>query len=752
MESNSTVRDIDSLKGLVKQLKGDLYVAFDLETTGLKFHTDKIIGIAVAGSSFSSYIVLREFVNGELVEALSETEVLPLLHALLQKRLVMHNGAFDCKFIWKTFNIPIQNNLYADTMLLQHTLNENLFTYGLKELGVTYFGKSAGDQKEELKESIAANGGTKNEFFKASTEIMAKYACQDVRLTYKLFKLLEPQLTPALRKFFYDTEIMPLYKNVTIEMEFRGMPLDMPLVERTQVEMAVSIQELEEEIQKDIAHLLGSFNQWYISTKFPFKLTGQFMQKLAAIMAPEGWPKTKKAGYSMSKTDFAKAVKKGKLLAGSQFEAIAFRGEKVPPELIQRIQVELAKEATGAHIFNLSSKDHLRRLFFGTTTVESMLQEVPINRTETGLGQVDDEFLDKMAQKYGWAQKLRTLNKLNKIKSTYVDGVLEKQHEGIFYPSFYQHRTVSGRYGSDIQQLPRKLEPGQAEHIVLEYGNRIRNFFIAGPGHKLIGDDFESLEPKVFSHVTRDPGLIGIFERNDDFYSTIAISTEGLTEYSANKDAPNYLGKLNKQKRQTAKAYSLGVPYGMTGYKLSFELGISQEEAEALVNKYLNAFPDLKNWMKTSAELAIQDGEVSTESGRVRRFPDLRRLIAKHGIEVLDSLELYKKHKNSPMFYEQAKKDRRMVSNALNNARNVQIQGLAASIVNKAAIAFNKQTDPVWDAYICANIHDELVVRCREEYATECAALLQQCMENTTKLRLPLIAIPCIADRYGDTK
>ena len=56
-----------------------------------------------------------------------------------------------------------------------------------------------------------------------------------------------------------------------------------------------------------------------------------------------------------------------------------------------------------------------------------------------------------------------------KIKSTYIDRFYLKAEEGIFYPYFKQNGTVSGRYGSDMQQLPKPKEDGEAAEIVVRY-------------------------------------------------------------------------------------------------------------------------------------------------------------------------------------------------------------------------------------------------------------------------------------------
>jgi DNA polymerase-1 len=313
---------------------------------------------------------------------------------------------------------------------------------------------------------------------------------------------------------------------------------------------------------------------------------------------------------------------------------------------------------------------------------------------------------------------------------------------------------VSGRFGSDLQQLPRKVsEAEEPNAAVRKYANMIRDFFVARPDCKLIGADYESLEPHIFAHVSGDERLQNIFRQGLDFYSEIAIRTEGLTEYSSNKKADNYLGKLAKDRRQKAKAYALGIPYGLSGYKLQFEIGCTQDEGDALVEAYLQAFPDLRNWMNASQQFVLENGYIKSQAGRIRHLKRAKEYFSKYGLEILDSLQLYKEYSAEPALYQQMKSIRRELKNYLNNANNFQIQSLAASIVNQAAIAIMREFKAKGlKASICMNVHDELVVEAPEAEIPTVCEIMQRNMENVMKLSLPLHAEPQIALKYGDTK
>jgi DNA polymerase-1 len=253
--------------------------------------------------------------------------------------------------------------------------------------------------------------------------------------------------------------------------------------------------------------------------------------------------------------------------------------------------------------------------------------------------------------------------------------------------------------------------------------------------------DYESLEPHVFAHVSGDEGLKDIFKKGNDFYSTIAIDTEKLTEVSPDKSAENYLGKVNKPLRQKAKAYALGIPYGLESFKLSKTLDISQKEAQELIDQYLSAYPKLADWMEKSENACKTKGEVRSEAGRVRHMPKAPKIWYGHKDYILDSLEIWKRFNDKGKKYESMKYLRREMKNYLNNSKNFQIQSLAASITNRACIAIAKELERQGcDGHVCAQIHDQIVVRVPEAEAEKWQKSIQYMMENTYKISLPLKA------------
>lgn len=676
-------------------------LAYDIETTGLNPRSDTIIGFGVSNGLNGFYVPLWTFVGSEsrIVRCGISDPLVSLLFSVLEKKkLLMFNASFDARFTKYAYGVDLVSALHADVLLLKHTCDEE-FPFGLKEIAAKLFGHEVKHEKEELQSSIKQNGGKPTEYYKASTEILAKYCIQDCLLTFRLFNHYSNSLRrQGLEAFYYDEEVLPLYKQVTIPMEEQGVTLDIPLMNDTLANINKDLTVLEANIQTAIAPNLQIFTEWFLNKDYPLE------------------------------------TYKGKVPLWRKKHANQYDAWKA--------------EYPIGYMFNLQSKHHLKKLFFDTLKLE------PLNRTPTGLPQVDEEFLDSIALEYEWVQKLIEYNKLNKLKSTYIIRLLEGAENGRFYPSFMQHRTVSGRYAGDLQQLPRPLEIGQASELVCKYTNMVRQFIIPdSSNHVLMSADYEQLEPSIFAHTSRDLALQEIFTKGLDFYSEVALRTERLQDASSNKTAENYLGKINKAARQKAKSYALGIAYGMTGYKLQFEIGVSHAEADQLVQNYLNAFPNLAYFMQISKDAAIYKGYVKSEAGRIRRLPRAKILHEKYGAKLADSLQLWKDYNNHSALYQQAKADRREYINLCNNAINFQIQSLAASIINRASIAISdKLKSKGLKAKIVAQLHDELLLNVPKNEIEEVSSIVKHTMENIVKLKVPLRTTPQIGSNFKECK
>ncbi len=733
--SQTIVESKGDLSALLDFLASNHIVRYDVETNSLDTIRGKIIGAGFTSGDVGFYIPSFAWSKEteELLAHMPREYMTQALELIKDKKILIDgwNLSFDTRFTNNYYEVNIVDNIWSDGMLLKHTVDEER-PFALKEVSKKVFGDDATVEQQEMKASIKANGGTEHEYFKCDMPILAKYCLKDCMLTEKLTNHYLPLLKKeGLENFYFHEEVMPLYRKVTIPMELKGIPLDMGLLNQTKKEIRTDIEALESEIQSDIEPHLEEFNTWFLNKDYPVKSKGVFAQAVVEFGELK-LPRTATGKFSLTRANI-------ETLPTSGLKSFLLDEKELHPIIARQIQ----ESCHSGPMFNLQSKHHLKKLFFEKLGCE------PVSKTDKGNPQVDHLFLKSVEDVFPFVPKLQNLNKLYKLEGSYIDRFLDKNVDGMYYPSFMQHRTVSGRYGSDIQQLPRPIQHG--DPIVVKYNNVMRKLFISGKGYKFIDADYESLEPHVFAHVSGDEGLRNIFRKGHDFYSTIAIKTEGLEGVSADKKADNYLGKVNPELRQKAKAYALGIPYGMEAFALSKTLDVGQSVAQNLINGYLDGFPDLKAWMRRSIEDCKLKGRIQIESGRVRRHPMAPKLYRSYGDKLLDSLELWKEYNEFPAKYSQMKYLRKQLKNALNNSINVQIQALAASIVNRSAVAANQyMRERDIDGYVCAQIHDQLIVRVEDKNAEHMKLKLQEIMENTYILSIPLKAPAEIAENWYD--
>jgi DNA polymerase I-like protein with 3'-5' exonuclease and polymerase domains len=763
-KSYVTVDSIDKLKDLIEHIKSCEIIAFDTETNSLNPRKGKIIGFSVSGEVGKGYYMpTMIFKDDELQDAIIEGKLAhdlakKTISLLIGKKLIMHNASFDVKFVKCFYDVDLLSSLYVDTMLLVHTVKEEGAgfmggsAFGLKDIAKMIqkdigldVEKAANEEQVALKESIKRNGGQitreNYEIWKADLELLSEYASADTDLTLRVYNhFIKTLKDENLEKFFFEDEVMPLYKEVTIPMEQVGIKLDMELIKSSRTKIMEKLKEYAELVTKELLKN-PEVRAWVVykaQDAYPPNNKGTFAQELVKEMKFDLEQSAKTGKYTVTKSALMRLPEcsaKHFLLHGDA--AVLDR------DISMKISMKLWREDNDGAYFNIQSKDQLGEIAFGVLGIK------PLSTTKTGKPQFDDDTVQSIAGKYEWAKNLRIYNRLLKIKSTYMDRFLDAQEDGRYYFYYKQHGTVSGRYGSDAQQLPRPKEEGDDEPIVIEYNNLIRAFFIHDEGNIFVDCDYESLEPHTFAHVSGDEGLKDIFRNNWDFYSTIAIKTEKLNQYSPDKKAPNFLRKLEPKLRNKAKAYALGIPYGMGAYALGMTLGIPTKEAKKLVDGYLNGFPELKTWMERSKKQAKEKGYVSTQVGRIRHLPKVKSIYDKIGDDLLDWN--IKKEMERQYGVDQIKNLSRDYINGLNNSCNVQIQGLAASIVNRAALAINRKFIELGiRGWVCAQIHDQLVIEVEQARSEEAAKIVQDLMENTTKLSIDLKAPPALAPNLRD--
>lgn len=769
-----TVTDKETLQLLFDHIDSCDTLAVDTETTGLNPRKDKIVGWSVSGAegvgfylptlvwNFDTDRLELQTIDGKDTEVISRN----FMRMLKGKKLVFHNASFDVQFIKNYYNVDLLPDVWVDTGLLVHTVyEEGAFgfgnPFGLKSIAIMNqealgldVEKAANEEQIELKGSIKKNGGgtTKAlfEIYKADLDILSKYASADTDLTLRICNLyLEKLKEEGLWDFFFEEEVMPIYREVTVPMESAGVDLDMELLDKVYEEITADLATNKEMVMKALLKT-SEAQTWSMHTafdSFPPSNKGNWAQKLIERYSLPV-PRSEKTGkYSLTKKNIEE------LEDSPQKEFLLTGNLELLDELeVARISMSMWKESNDGALINIQSKKHLGEIVFKYMGIK------PLTTTRKGQAQFDMDMVEHLAKEMPWAENLRIYNKLLKIKSTYIDRFRDNHEDGRYYFYFKQNGTVSGRYGSDAQQLPKPKEEGEDAPIIVKYTNIVRAFLTAGKGRKVIDADYESLEPHCFASVSGDKKLQEIFANGWDFYSYVAIQTEKMNEQkerfpngvSADKKADNYLKKLDVVARNKAKAYSLGVAYGMEAYALKMTLDVDQKTAESLIKGYLDGFPELAKWRENSRKQVKEHGFIKNYVGRVRHLPKVKKIYDKFEDKMLDWR--FRKNLSDRYGKDQVLQAYRDFRNGLNNCLNFQLQSLAAAVVNRAAVQINRKAKELnVDAYIQAQVHDQLIINVREDQAEMFAPIVQEIMETTTNLPgVTLKAPPEIALNWKD--
>ncbi len=674
------------------------FVAFDTETTGVT-KRDQIIGFSICAEDDKAfYVIVAKWcvTSGTLQSADADIykEIHTLLTNLKNKKLICHNGTFDCSMVESNFKIKLIDSLYTDTMILAHLLDENR-RVALKELAKFYYGEDSANEQKEMEASVKANGGTLTkasyEMYKAAPYLMGKYGAQDALLTYKLFLTLVPELyAQNLNTFFYEDESMPLLRGPTYELNTTGLQVDTIKLSNLKLQLEAECLEAKAFVYQEI--------DGYIKDKYP----GTTKKNVFNVGSNSqlAWLLFDKMGL-----EFNTLTKEGKNVCRGL-------GLKIPYTFkAKRDFIELCKQGAGS-IYQ--------------PEVKTLEKTIKAKKTKDPWSYitVDKTTLKKLAPKHKWIDRLLEYQRKTKIINTYIEGIESRTHYGTIQPGFLQHGTSSGRYSSrdpNFQNLPRD-------------DKRIKECIIARPGKVFVGADYSQLEPRVFAYYSQDPRLMSAFDGTTDFYSVVGMSVYNKTDCVPQKEgSPDAFGIKYKKLRDLSKVIALASAYGATAHQLAPTTGKNIEDTQQDIENYFESFPGVQKMMKDAHILAKKQGYVTNLFGRPRRIPDAKKI---------DKIYGPKDHAELP--YE--------ARGLLNLAVNHRIQSTGASIVNRAAIKFNQNTAlAAINCRLVVQVHDSLVVECDESDADNVSILLQDAMENTTILQgVDLEAIPRIGRNLAE--
>lgn len=295
---------------------------------------------------------------------------------------------------------------------------------------------------------------------------------------------------------------------------------------------------------------------------------------------------------------------------------------------------------------------------------------------------------------------------LAKLKSTYVDSMVNLiTPRGRIHTSFNQTETRTGRISSaepNLQNIPVRTERGR----------KLRKYFKSPEGSVLIDADYSQIELRVMAHISGDENMINAFKNDEDIHSITASQIFGVP-----------VSMVTPEMRARSKTVNFGILYGMSAFSLAQDLKISRFDAQNYINKYLEHYSGINNYMNEIILLAKKQGYVETIFHRRRYLPEL----------------------NSSNFLLRSFGER--------VARNMPIQGSAADIIKIAMInVYKRFLDEDFKSKIILQVHDELIIESPEDESEEVKKLLKEEMENAVKLNVPLEVHIAVGKTWFDAK
>jgi len=349
------------------------------------------------------------------------------------------------------------------------------------------------------------------------------------------------------------------------------------------------------------------------------------------------------------------------------------------------LQTQAHLEAGGA--FNVDSPKQLQEILFGKLGIPV------IRKTPTGQPSTAEDVLEELAISYPLPRLILEYRGVAKLKSTYTDKLPEQinQRTGRIHTSYHQAVAATGRLSStdpNLQNIPIRTQEGR----------RIRQAFVAPPGHSLVAADYSQIELRIMAHLSGDSSLLAAFAEDRDVHQATAAEVLGIP-----------LAAVTSEQRRSMKAVNFGLIYGMSAFGLARQLSISRGEAQKYVDLYFERYPGVKRYMDETRQKARDAGYVETIFGRRLYLPEI------------------------------LSRNQALRQSAERQAINAPMQGTAADIIKRAMIDVDAwlQTSGA-PARLIMQVHDELVLEVADEAVGTLVQQLRQHMAHAAELAVPL--------------
>lgn len=324
----------------------------------------------------------------------------------------------------------------------------------------------------------------------------------------------------------------------------------------------------------------------------------------------------------------------------------------------------------------------------------------------------------------------------DKIAGTFIQSYILNAHiNGRLHCMFNQLKsdeagTVSGRFSSsnpNLQNIP-------ARHPVL--GPLMRSMFIPEEGMLWGSLDWSQIEYRLLVHYAAiTPGI---------------DASEAVRMYRSDPktDFHTMASEITGVPRKQAKNINFGVVYGMGVPKLAADLGVTIDEAKAIMAQFQENAPFMRGMLDRCSNRAAKKGEIRTILGRKRRFDVFEVKTWMAGGEQID----YVQEDELDAFCEGKRLRGRPRRAFTHKALNALLQGSAADLMKKAMV-------DAWDAGIFnvlvphLTVHDEFNSSVPDtKEGREAFGELRNIMEHAIKLEIPVLADGELGSNWDEAK
>lgn len=358
------------------------------------------------------------------------------------------------------------------------------------------------------------------------------------------------------------------------------------------------------------------------------------------------------------------------------------------------IDLETLAHKLAGEPFNVASPKQLGEILFDKLALQGA------KTTKSGQYATGEEVLNNLD--HPLADTVLAHRELAKLKSTYTDALVNVADQNRrVHTHYHQALTSTGRLSSkepNLQNIPIRTPTGR----------QIRKGFIAPKDKVLVAADYSQIELRLMAHFSGDPTLTHAFAHGIDIHTQTAADVLGKS-----------IDKITIDERRAAKAVNFGLLYGMSGFGLAKQLGVSPAIAKAYIERYFARYPAIKTYMDNTRTHASEHGFVHTILGRKIYFPTYLKGAQKAA--------------------------------ALRAAINAPLQGSAADIIKLAMCAVADLTDS--EHLLLLQVHDELVFEAPKDSAHAFANTIKHAMQSvlsTDDFAIPLMVQIGIGENWEE--